>query len=211
VPEQVMVIPAAALKELSNGMVLDPEAHAPILETIDAVFSWKERDAVENDDTYKQVIPYLLVRCGEKWFLTRRTKKQVEARLHDKISLGVGGHVNPEDGEMIEVDGKMTPWLTWPADEYISGCASREMAEELNIDGAIGMTMLGYVNDDSTDVSRHHVGIIFEVTVAEERQVTIRETENMTGAFATREQIKEAIPMMENWSVLIAKGYVTAE
>lgn len=211
--EQVMVVGRDALEQLQTGLVLDDAATTLLLETIDQNFSWRDREEVEHDDSVKQVIPYLLVRCGEKWFLTRRTKRQTEARLHDKISLGVGGHVNPEDGEMVEVDGKEAPWLTWPSDEYIGGCAERELREELKIDAEddqINLRMIGYVNDDSTDVSRHHVGLILEVIVPEEGVVSIRETENMTGAFASREQIEAAIPLMENWSALVAEGYVAA-
>jgi predicted NUDIX family phosphoesterase len=205
-PEQVMVVKRDVLSKFPPGLVLNPVTLSLLLEMVDATFEWKDRDEVEHDDTYKQVIPYLLVRCGEKWFLTHRTRKQVEARLHDKISLGVGGHVNPEDGEP---EGNERLF----ADDYIGGCAERELNEELEIEAdlhAIDLKMIGYVNDDSTDVSRHHVGLIFEVTVPDEDAVAIREKENMTGAFASREQIEAAIPMMENWSALIAEEYVSA-
>jgi predicted NUDIX family phosphoesterase len=206
VSEQVMVVSREALKGLPEGFVLGMEPTRRLLEAIDKNFKWRERAEAEHDDSDKQVIPYLLVRCGEKWLLTRRTKKQTEARLHDKFSLGVGGHVNPEDAAGGEPED-----VAYDADDYIGGCAERELDEELNIETErhrCDITLIGYVNDDSTEVSRHHIGLVFEVTVPEEDAVSVRETENMTGAFATREQIEATIPLMENWSALVAEQYV---
>src|SRR4051794_41901099 len=53
---------------------------------------------MEQDPTWKQVIPYPVLRDGDRWFLMRRTRSGGDARLHDRYSIGVGGHVNPEDG-----------------------------------------------------------------------------------------------------------------
>ena len=48
-----------------------------------------EREKAEYDNTVKQIIPYVVIRQDGKYFLLRRLKKQTEARLHDKLSLGV--------------------------------------------------------------------------------------------------------------------------
>ena len=55
------------------------------------------RAQAEYDATVKQIIPYVLLRRGDAYFLLRRLKKQTETRLHDKLSLGVGGHINPTE------------------------------------------------------------------------------------------------------------------
>ena len=49
---------------------------------------------------FKQVIPYLVLRDGERYFLMRRTRAGGDARLHDRWSIGVGGHLNPGDGDL---------------------------------------------------------------------------------------------------------------
>ena len=54
------------------------------------------------DPEWQQVIPYLLMRDGERLFLMQRTKAGGDARLHDRYSLGIGGHLNPEDGGVLE-------------------------------------------------------------------------------------------------------------
>src|SRR4030095_16162199 len=58
-----------------------------------------ERAVAERTPSWKQIIPYTLVQCGERVLLTRRTKGGGEARLHDKHSIGIGGHINPVDLE----------------------------------------------------------------------------------------------------------------
>ena len=47
------------------------------------------RGDAEEDPTRKQVIPYLVLRDGERWFLMRRTRAGGNARLHDLWSIGV--------------------------------------------------------------------------------------------------------------------------
>ena len=56
-----------------------------------------ERDYAERRPELKQVIPYGIVTCEERVLLVRRTKGGGEARLHDKLSIGIGGHINPVD------------------------------------------------------------------------------------------------------------------
>ncbi len=57
------------------------------------------RDLAEYDFEHKQVIPYLIIRKGENYLLLQRTSKQSEKRLHNKFSLGIGGHINPDSSE----------------------------------------------------------------------------------------------------------------
>ncbi len=61
-----------------------------------------ERERAERTPEWKQVIPYSVVLCDGKVFLLRRTKGGGEARLFDKLSIGVGGHINPIDSTLAE-------------------------------------------------------------------------------------------------------------
>ncbi|MEG1686418.1 MAG: hypothetical protein RR276_00900, partial [Angelakisella sp.] len=54
------------------------------------------RPEAENDPTRKQIIPYVVLCRGSEVFATRRLNKGGEARLHGLLSLGIGGHINPE-------------------------------------------------------------------------------------------------------------------
>ncbi len=53
------------------------------------------RSTAEEDASLKQVIPYLVLRDGERWFLMRRTRAGGDARLHDLWSIGVGRAPEP--------------------------------------------------------------------------------------------------------------------
>ena len=57
-----------------------------------------DRAAAETDATIKQIIPYLVLRDGDRIFLMKRTRAGGDARLHELYSVGVGGHLNPGDG-----------------------------------------------------------------------------------------------------------------
>ena len=56
---------------------------------------------MEVDPSFKQVIPYLVLRDAERYFLMRRTRAGVDARLLGRYSIGVGGHLNPGDGGVL--------------------------------------------------------------------------------------------------------------
>src|SRR3989338_8163789 len=49
------------------------------------------RSLMEQDPTYKQVIPYLIFSHDNTFFLMERAKKASEQRLKSKFSLGIGG------------------------------------------------------------------------------------------------------------------------
>src|SRR5450631_663352 len=59
------------------------------------------RASAETDRTLKQIIPYLVLRDGERIFLMKRTRAGGDARLHDHYTIGVGGHMNPGDGGIL--------------------------------------------------------------------------------------------------------------
>ncbi|MEA2606984.1 MAG: hypothetical protein QOI00_1741, partial [Chloroflexota bacterium] len=47
---------------------------------------FEPRVAMEADPAFKQIIPYLVLRDGERYFLMRRTRAGGDARLHDAWS-----------------------------------------------------------------------------------------------------------------------------
>ncbi len=140
------------------------------------------RGDAEEDRTHKQVIPYLVLRDGERWFLMRRTRAGGDARLHDLGSIGVGGHLNPGDGD-------------------VAGGLRREWDEELAADFVPEFTPIGLLNDDTTPVGAVHVGLVYTADAAG-RPVAIRETDKLTGAFATTEEVASVGDGLETWSRL---------
>lgn len=158
-----------------------------------------ERAWAENDSSLKQVIPYTLVSHGGQVFRTQRLKKGGEARLHGKLSLGIGGHINPVDG--------VPPRHTDPGDADLldAGCR-REIEEEIEIPGGFGLQTVGVINDESDDVGSVHFGLV-HLARCETNAVTVRETEQLRGEFAPvaalQEQDRAEPGRFETWSAMI--------
>src|SRR5436190_9053741 len=93
--ESILVVPADLLRRVAPKTFSKnaKEALAVVLSN----YTFMERNLAEHDESFKQVIPYVLVAHGNRYLLIRRTKKQGEARLHDMYSLGIGGHINDVD------------------------------------------------------------------------------------------------------------------
>jgi predicted NUDIX family phosphoesterase len=138
---------------------------------------------MERDPSHKQVIPYLVLRDGERYFLMRRTRAGGDARLHDRWSIGVGGHVNPGD------DG-------------VLGGLRREWSEELVADFEPAFEPLALLNDDSTEVGTVHLGVIF-VADADGRPVVVRETDKLSGTFALPVEVAAGVDKLETWSRIV--------
>jgi predicted NUDIX family phosphoesterase len=141
------------------------------------------RSAVEPDRSLKQVIPYLVLRDGPRYFLMRRTRAGGDARLHDLWTIGVGGHLNPGDGDL-------------------AGGLLREWQEELVADFVPEFELIGLLNDDTTDVGSVHLGAVY-VGNANGRPVAIRETAKLEGAFAGVGETARVRTDMETWSRLV--------
>ena len=199
VAERVLVVPRGSLMG-------DPGWHGVTaigLEAFEAVVArdgrFVARDVAERDRATKQVIPYLVLRDGERYFLMHRTRAGGDVRLHDRWSIGVGGHLNPGDGDL-------------------AGGLRREWAEEIEADFVPDFRLVGLLNDDSTDVGSVHVGAVY-VADAAGRPVAIRETDKLSGRFAPPEDVEAVRAGLETWSALAfdhleaaaARGGVTME
>lgn len=147
-----------------------------------------ERPAAEDDPSLKQLIPYVVVRDGERVFLMERTRAGGDARLHAKASIGVGGHLNPVD----------------TGDDPIDAGLRREWDEELVADWEPEFTLAGFLNDDSNAVGAVHLGIVFVVDAAG-RPVLVREQEKLSGRFAGLDELLGAWERLETWSRLVAE------
>jgi len=152
-----------------------------------------DRAAAEDDAGLKQLIPYVVVRDGDRVFLMERTDAGGDPRLHHKASIGVGGHLNPVD------DG---------ADPLDAGLR-REWAEELAADWDPEFRLVGMLNDDTNPVGSVHLGIVFVVDAAG-REVRVRENDKLRGRMVPLSELRSAADRMESWSRLVAEGLLFA-
>lgn len=148
--------------------------------------TFRPRADVEDDPSFQQIIPYVLCRHGDRHLVYRRTKKQDEARLHDKVSLGFGGHIN--DGD-LPTDGR----------NIIEAGMRRELDEEIGLAGITTVTFAGIISDDSTPVSRVHVGFVHRL-VTDSAEFEVREPDLIEAWWAGVDELRQLQPHMESWS-----------
>jgi len=131
-----------------------------------------DRALAERRPDWKQLIPYCVIsREAREIFVVRRTSAQSEARLHGRYSIGLGGHLGPEDG-----DGRM----------LIRRGLLRELDEELVLPPVLPEPrFLGLLNDDTTEVGSVHVGLVFCLDLPAGATLRVRENHKMSGNFAT--------------------------
>ena len=188
--ERVLVLPRADVPggcDFHGIRQADEGALAALRATVATRGRYLDRPVAEDDPNHKQLIPYVVVRDGERVFLMHRTDAGGDPRLHGKASIGVGGHLNPVDqGE----------------DALMAGLR-REWAEELEANWEPEFELVGLLNDDSNPVGAVHLGVVFSVD-ATGRDVDVREHDKLIGAFAGIAELRESWPRLETWSQLVA-------
>jgi predicted NUDIX family phosphoesterase len=193
--EQVLAVPANLVWDtvpyLEKGLIIDRAENVATIVARHGVFM--DRATAETDPGHKQIIPYAIVRHLDSYFLLQRKSAQSEHRLHNKFSLGVGGHINPAEGVR--------------RGELIRDGLTREINEELHINTEYDERFIGLINDDTTDVGRVHLGILFEVDAASP-SVSVRETHKMDGAWVLRGILDERYAGLESWSQIVYDSYV---
>jgi predicted NUDIX family phosphoesterase len=185
--ESVLVVPRAIIDPFcKTAFTPDP---APVEKAVLANCRFLRRTQAEKDYNFKQVIPYVVVRHENQYLLIWRTSKQTEARLHNLYSLGVGGHINDTD-------------IPSAANNIILTGMRRELTEEITVEGEQSCKIVGIINDDSTDVSRVHMGFVFVLRTAS-AHYTIMEPEKYTAAWKTAAELAAHYNKMETWAQIV--------
>jgi len=166
-----------------------------------------ERRHAEQDPNLKQLIPYTVVMRENEVFCLRRTKGGGEARLHDKLSIGVGGHVNPIDMPTAEGGGSNPELRTPETHDPLPGAALRELHEELVLGDGMGDSFsIGILNDDTNPVGAVHLGLVRVLKV--DGPVEVRETDQLEGQFVSISVLREMLAEganFETWSALLVQ------
>jgi len=186
--ENILVVPTnelffeGAWQGLRGLDELDLQAYMDIIQTKCLFLS---RPQMEQNFNYKQIIPYLVFKYQDKFFLMQRGGQASESRLRSKFSLGIGGHIREDDMQGSSI-------FDW---------ARREFAEEVDYQGKLEVTMLGVLNDDSNDVGRVHLGLVM-LLVGDSDQIAVK-SELKSGELLTVEECGLFELKMENWSKLV--------
>jgi len=192
--EKVLVIKRAALNEdaLFHGLNFQPHTLLQRIFT-PGNLTFIPRPDAENDPSYKQIIPYVIMSCNDKILSYVRGKRAGETRLVGNRSIGIGGHINP-------IDDQIPLFGTDYRDVYLTALA-REIEEEVHVAANHTDNIVALLNDDSNPVGQVHLGIVhhwkLESEDVEKREQMITQMEFLTPA-----QLESAQPPLETWSAL---------
>ena len=179
----------------------DIYAEQDLLEFLDSKWnqygSVQRRGDMEEDKNYKQVIPSMIIKQGDKYFTYTRLEGGGESRLHGKSSLTVGGHANHVEDY-------------WNFEHLMAVNAKRELEEEVYVLDENGkeiedhlrltknMSIKGLIYNEKTDVDAVHIGLLTMIEIPSYWDVKVKETDVLEGKFRTVEEIKELD--LENWT-----------
>ena len=188
--EQVLVVPREAFESVGafHGVRMNPEEYLQAF-LKPGIARYMDRDAAEQDPGFKQIIAYAIFRHAGRILAYARTSKGGESRLHNKMSLGIGGHINPVDG------------LTDSIGTYLAGM-EREIREEIRFSGNATQRLYAVINDDTNEVGSVHLGVVhlFELDTEE---VAPNEKALAELGFHTLDELAgELYERLETWSAI---------
>jgi predicted NUDIX family phosphoesterase len=182
--EEVLCVPESAFREVLTFQGIDTDA-TPILDRFLNAKStaYVGRAEAETRNDAKQFVTYVLVQCGQRLLFFKRSYLSRAAEfLRGSKCIGFGGHVSAADLDILS-----------RSDYGLSSCARRELAEELYLPDSIlrkqtqksttdidrpnkatislfqsvPLERLGVLNDDSSEVGRRHVAIVYRAWLSD--------------------------------------------
>ncbi len=184
--EHVLVVPTLLFHELGHFQGFTTNIQ-PYLDTLldPSYVSYRPRHEVEEDPSFKQLIPYCIFRCNGKVFYYTRGKEQGEGRLHSKRSVGIGGHISAED--------------QFSGSNVYQVAMRREIEEEVILGTAFTEKCVALINDDLTEVGKVHLGIV-HIFDLEAPKVLPREKSIINTGFEEPAQLIQQKDQFETWS-----------
>jgi predicted NUDIX family phosphoesterase len=193
--EEVLVVRTELLPRLPSGGVIEA---SDLLSRLLSRAEFLPRDQAEADPAFKQLIPYSVLRHGDDVFQYQRSAWGGERRLHGQRSIGVGGHINRSD--VLPLWSDVTPIVEWARD--------RELAEEFDVASPGQPRLVGFLNDDTTEVGRVHLGVVYEYwldhTLVKPREKRV----HLHFGFVSIAELAAHVVEYESWSQFIIAQYL---
>jgi predicted NUDIX family phosphoesterase len=209
--EQILVVPTSLFHDLGyfQGFSDDISRYLPRLLEGDHV-EYRPRGEMEEDPSFKQLIPYMLFRWTDnegtvQLFEYQRGSGQGERRLHAKRSVGIGGHISTLDAS-VALSLRERNHLAERDDytPYREGMR-RELEEEVEIDTKYTEQIAGLINDDETPVGQVHLGVVHLCDV-EGPHIRPREADILDGQFRPVRDILPRLDEFESWSQIAVRA-----
>jgi predicted NUDIX family phosphoesterase len=187
----VLVVPASEIDRLGtfDGFRADGRYFASLAEA-----RFVERGPAEEDPSFRQIIPYVVFRAPSGVFSYGRTPRGTERRLHGLRSIGVGGHVNPED-----LPDGLAALATAP-EAMLAAAARRELAEEVVGAEQLDLRWLGFLCESQGGVAQVHFGVVFAADVSDESVRLTDEGKMAEARYASIAELLQDRERYEGWS-----------
>jgi predicted NUDIX family phosphoesterase len=192
--EQVLVVERKVFEKVGifNGLMFDVERYLSEI-FVQGVPRFMNRSQVEQDPSYKQLIPYVIMSHDGKYLSYVRGKRAGETRLVGNRSIGIGGHINPVDWTLFSAE----PYKT-----YLEA-VDREVAEEVSVETSHTNHIVALLNDESNEVGSVHLGIV-HYWALDAPKVNKREQMMTQMSFMSPTELQEVKDTLETWSGLCA-------
>jgi predicted NUDIX family phosphoesterase len=190
--ERVLVVPTAVFQQTGVFQGFSPRVdhYLPLL--LDPRhLSYRPRATVETDPSFKQIVPYAVLKWRDQLFHYTRGKRATESRLQALRSIGVGGHIRADDSTLF--------------DHPYREAMFREVAEEVHLETTYEEHCMGLLNDDSTPVGQVHLGIVHVFELAEPKVRRREQVLTRTG-FAPLRELWAQRAEFETWSQFVLQA-----
>lgn len=169
--------------------------------------TFKPRSKIEGDDSFKQIVVYIIIRKGSKSYSYARTGG--EGRSVGDYSIGVGGHVNVNDSKVADFHHvgavEIALWREFHEEVVIDSDCSLS-ASSTQLEGPIGV--INYSPEDIESVHRAHLGIVYAVNVADYVRVSNKDENIHKAGFTDLDELMENLEDYEGWSQLLILEYL---
>jgi len=178
--EQILVVPSDIIFQKERWQGLKTDNLDYYLESIENNCQFKRRGDVEDDNSFQQIIPYMLFSFGNKFFAYKYIKNAGETRLiNNDYQLGVGGHINKDD---IRNGGNV-----------LQEGMKREWEEEVDFKGNfLQRKLIGIINDESRPVEQVHLGLVYHF-IGDSDDINVKETDKMEGRLFDLKDVGEKL------------------
>lgn len=195
--ENAVVFPSSSLQKYISG----PGLHLdPLNNSRELLAECKPmlRRLAETDTSFIQLVSVFILKYNELYLSHKRTKRLPENRLHGYYSMFFGGHITPDD---------IMPLFDIFQPAYGKIFLARELKEEVIIphSNKTNINYRGLLYDDSKELSRQHLGIVYDVDLNSPEYTIGERGFLMDDKFESLEQMNNRIDEFENWSVFIIK------
>src|SRR3989344_795383 len=146
------------------------------------------REEIEEDPQWQQIIPYIVFKHKEKFFMYHYLEAASEKRLLNQWMLGIGGHIEPFDEGV---------------DDVIEAGLMREWDEEVNFSGnLVQKKLVGLLNDETRPVEAVHLGLVY-LFEGDTPDIKVKETHILEGKLFSKEEMKKELKESVGWAPMI--------